>query len=309
MFHQKVHCRPKEKQVVDLQEQLQRYKRLFASSASRLPDGGRQLQAKIANLEKDIANAGLPSGEVKHVPTANAGAPSSQPQLPRRGDHQHVVNGIIPSRGPAQGQALSHTVTGQPAVRHQNQATVHPESWPAGLPDVMPTTSGEENEQLRQSGASALSSHEESNRSLAQAEDKGKDQEAGSRSAKHSSHGLHSRRGPLGGTLSREADSRVSLQHQQGLSDSAERVEKEASSSAPGTQEADDSSLANGRRRSPQRLNRQLERASAEASGKQTAVLSAALMTPLPDEHLKNQVMRMYFCHLNILPYTDMLPC
>ena len=64
----------------DLQERLQRYQRLLTSSSSRLPDNGLQLQTKIKDLESRIAAA-------VHAHLQKSVAPSKQPLTPLHPNH------------------------------------------------------------------------------------------------------------------------------------------------------------------------------------------------------------------------------
>ena len=271
--------------MADLEEQLQRYRRLFASSASRLPDGGRQLQAKMASLEKEIANAEQTSGNLKPVPkqpTEYAGSILLQSQLLSSASQQ-IAKGLPPSGGPAEGQAVHCTVNKQPAVQHQSQ--VPPDYQPATsqLPPTLPAAPGGDLGIRDQPGASSLYHEDES--AAGQAHVRLGNEVPGITSDNSLLHSLQRRSGASRKLPPKIADGRMIVPEQQGLSDSADLGKKEPTlNRAADTREAHDSLSADDSRVSPPRLHRQQEQASRQTPKKQAKVLNDAMMTPFPDE-------------------------
>ena len=253
------------------------------------------MQVKIASLEKDIAAAGQTSDTLIPVPgqpTKHAGSISQQSELPSPGSHRQIAQGVTPSRGPTEGQALQPTVNKQPALQRQSQALPDHQPAPPQLPPAIPATSGEDYSRTGQAGASGLYAVKEV--SAGQIHDRPGNNVPGSSRAKSSlQDSLPSSSGPSRELPSRPADSRNPMPQQQGLSESADRVTGGARSySAVNMHEAPDSKPAKGGQVSPPRLHRQQEQAGQETPKKQAEVLSAAMMTPFPDEqaHVLNQV-------------------
>ena len=116
--------RPGGRQLADMQEQLQRYQRLLLSSAPRLPDGGKQLQAKIQSLEDSIAVAeehhtstitAMQSGRDSDAQIAPAAqGPKLHPATFTSNNNQPIVERAPGCNAEAAGPSLSH--------QHHNRA-------------------------------------------------------------------------------------------------------------------------------------------------------------------------------------------
>lgn len=310
----RLNFRPKEKQVGDLEEQLQRYRRLFASSSARLPDGGRQLQAKIASLEKDVAAAKQSTdskSSAAQQPVRQADNTLQQSQALDSDTHQQMARDVAPSRSNVEVKTMPAAHAQQTAK--PDHAAALPRPPPAWLPQEAPAAHRHISEEFKQPRKSVPSREATNSGSSGAAHEMLSSQQGSARSDFSLPRSPERQNAGSRVLPDKDPQERVEMPQQQDLMHTAGRVKEAAEfATTAETQEKQQSSSPDGRPLSSAGHSRQREQASSlpELPGKQAAVLNAAMMTPFPDEeNIESNQARSLRFDLSVLASRIDSPC